>query len=239
LETQENIVRKQVDTLQQNSEMLIVTVAQTQPGKEVLALARIRMIIDTLRSAPGLTTSRFYRGQGSNNSTYFLMTTWEDEESWLKAQERHNPKHLLLDNREVLATPPEQWVLTYVWGYRRPLAPPTLASAHLVTIPTREIEQVRQNWLRELQQPDLQALLTFGFLARGITDTPTATRIARPGTLINGRELFKQASSLLLAFYSWSNEIERSEFSMNEHYQRLEAMEEQANSARVLLLEAL
>ena len=224
--------------MQQSTELVVVTQAQTQPDKETTALARIRLINDTLRSAPGLTSSRFYRGH-ENNSTYVLITTWDDDESWLKAQQRHNPKHLLLDSRELLAAQPEQWVLTYVWGYQRPIAPPVLASAHLISVTTRQIEQARQRWLEELRQPDIQSLLTFGFLAQGISDTPTATRIARPGSVINGREFFKPATSLLLGLYSWSSESERSAFYESAPYQRLQTLEEQANTRRIVSLDIL
>jgi heme-degrading monooxygenase HmoA len=224
--------------LQQSTELLIATLAQTLPGKEATALARVQTIIDTLRSAPGLTTTHFYRGHG-DTALFFILTTWEDEESWLKAQERHNPKHLLLNSRELLATPPEQWVLSYIWGFRRPIAAPTLASAHLVAVTTPHIEQARQNWLQELRHPDVQALLTFGFLAQGISDTPTATRIARPGFALNGREIFKQAGSLLMSFYSWSTEIERNAFYASPRVQQLKPIEEKAIKTRIIPLETL
>jgi len=224
--------------MQQSTELLIATLAQTSPGKEATALARVRTIIDTLRSAPGLTTTHFYRGQG-DTALFFILTTWEDEESWLKAQERHNPKHLLLNSRELLATPPEQWVLSYVWGFRRPIAASTLASAHLVAVSTPHVEQTRQNWVQELRHPDVQALLTFGFLAQGISDTPTAIRIARPGFALNGREIFKQTGSLLMSFYSWSTEIERNAFYTNQHVQQLKPIEEKALKTRIIPLETL
>ena len=76
-------------------ELLVVTLAHTMVDKEADGLARIHLISDTVRNAPGLVTSRFYRSRGQE-SYYFLLTTWEDEESWQKAQERHNPKQLLL-----------------------------------------------------------------------------------------------------------------------------------------------
>lgn len=224
--------------MQQSTELLIATLAQTVPGREATALSRVRTILDTLRSAPGLTTTHFYRGH-SNPTLFFILTTWENEESWLKAQERHNPKHLLLESRELLAIPPEQWVLSYVWGFRRPIASPALVSAHLISVSTRHAEQTCQNWLQELRHPDLQALLTFGFLAQGISDTPTVTRIARPGFAINGREIFKQAGSLLLSFYSWSSEIERNAFYANAHFQQLKTIEEQAIKTRLIPLKNL
>jgi hypothetical protein len=224
--------------MQQNTELLIVTVAQMQSEKETLALARVRMIIETLRSAVGLTTAHFYRGQ---NNIYVMLTTWEDKESWQKAQERHNPQQLLLDNREVLAQPPRQWILTYTWGYRRPTAPPTLASAHLVILPEQELQQVQQRWQHELHQPELQASLTFGFLAQGSTDPSAAAPNQQANTVLNKHEPSKQTEpgSLLLAFYSWSNEIERNEFMLNTHYQQLKVLEEQASSVLVLSLETL
>ena len=76
-------------------ELLVITLAHTVAGREADALARIRLIADTVRNAPGLVTSRFYRSRGQE-AYYFMLTTWDDEESWQRAQERHNPKHLLL-----------------------------------------------------------------------------------------------------------------------------------------------
>lgn len=224
--------------MQQSTELLIVTVAQMQSEKATQALARVRTIIETLRSAVGLTTAHFYRGQ---NDIYVMLTTWEDKESWLKAQERHNPQRLFLDNREVLAQPPRQWILTYTWGYRRPTAPATLASAHLVILPAHELQQVRQRWQHELHQPELQAFLTFGFLAQGSTDPAATTPNQQANTITNKHESAKQTEpgSLLLAFYSWSNEIERNEFMLNAHYQQLTALEEQASNVLILSLERL
>ncbi|WP_201367400.1 antibiotic biosynthesis monooxygenase family protein [Dictyobacter formicarum] len=66
---------------------------------------------DTLRSAPGLISTRLYRGRG-NGIVYLLLTTWEDEQSWLKAQERHTPKKLLLTATNLLVSQPEQWCST-------------------------------------------------------------------------------------------------------------------------------
>ena len=78
--------------MQQSTELLVVTLAHILPGKEREARIHIRTVAEALQSAPGLISTRIYRGRNSD-ITYLLLTTWEDEESWLNAQERHTPKN--------------------------------------------------------------------------------------------------------------------------------------------------
>lgn len=49
-------------------ELLVVTLAHTMVDKEADGLARIHLISDTVRNAPGLVTSRFYRSRGQNRT---------------------------------------------------------------------------------------------------------------------------------------------------------------------------
>src|SRR5579863_7592297 len=100
-------------------ELLVATLATTIPGRDADGLARMRIISDTVRNVQGLVTARFYRSRG-NESFYFILTTWEDEDSWQTAQERFSPRQLLLGSAtELLAGQPEKWLMQYLWGYSR------------------------------------------------------------------------------------------------------------------------
>jgi quinol monooxygenase YgiN len=224
--------------LQQNTELLVVTLAHVLPGKEREARAHIRALAETLQSAVGLTSTRIYRGR-DNGIAYLLLTTWEDEESWLKAQERHTPKGLLLSAQDVFTAVPEQWIMYYIWGYTRPTAPSQLAVVHLITVTPQMIQTLQTGWLSGLRQPDLQALLTFAFLARGINDTPTSTRIATTSHVGGYREIFKLQSSLLLSFLSWSNEVEREDFYAHAGYQSIKSIAEREGSIHTIPLEPI
>src|SRR5437588_11628483 len=115
-------------------ELLVATLAHSAPGRDADGLARIRLISDIARNVPGLVIVRTYRSRG-HDAYYFMLTTWEDEEVWQKAQERHNPKQLFLESvGELLMAPPDQWLMHYLWGYSRPSATATLVAAHLATI---------------------------------------------------------------------------------------------------------
>ncbi|WP_126628248.1 antibiotic biosynthesis monooxygenase [Dictyobacter alpinus] len=223
--------------MQHSSELLVVTLARIQSGKDIEARGRIRSIVETLRSAPGLISTRMYSGQ-SNGLFYLLFTTWDDEESWLKAQERHTPRQLLsVHMKDLLMVPPEQWLMYYLWGYSKPTQPPQFAAVQLMGVTPQRIQQVQQTWLTGLQQPELQSLLTFAFFARGINDTPTATRITTTSPSTSYRELFSQRSSLLLCFFSWSDEIEREDFYAQRIYQNLKKSTEKEGTIMLLPLE--
>lgn len=224
--------------MQQGTEFLVVTLAHILPGKDPEALARIRSIVETLRSAPGLVSTHLYRGRASG-TIYLLLSTWEDEASWFKAQKRHTPRNLLLAADELLVSRPEQWLMAYTWGYSRPTSPPQLAAAHLMTMPPAQIPLVQHNWLANLRQPTLQSLLTFAFLARGINDTATSNELVATGAPISYSKIFQQQSSVLLSFFSWANEMEREGFYTSVDYQNMQNAAEQAGSMRILPLELL
>src|SRR5258708_14156474 len=84
-------------------ELLVATLAHTAAGKDVDGLARLRFISDTVRNAPGLVNAHFYRSR-EPESYYFMLTTWEDEEIWQKAQDRYNLKNLLIRSAGGLLT---------------------------------------------------------------------------------------------------------------------------------------
>lgn len=223
--------------MQQNTELLVVTLAQTLPGKEVDALARIQAIAETLRSAPGLVTSRIYTGDGNEN-TFLILTTWEDAESWHKAQERHSPKQLLLKLKDILTAPPEQCLMSYLWGYSRPTQSSVLASAHLITLPTIQAELTQNSWLQGLQQTSLQLLLTFAFIARGQREIQTGLRVAKPGLPGNAQQMTRLTNSILLGFFSWASEAERDEFYIEPQYQKMQTLVEGIDHTRILPLKS-
>jgi quinol monooxygenase YgiN len=222
--------------LQQSTELLVVTLAHVLPGKEREARIHIRTIAETLQSATGLVSTHIYRGR-DNGIAYLFLTTWEDEESWIKAQERHTPKGLLLLAQDILTAAPEQWLMYYIWGWTRPTMPSQLAAVHLITVAPQVIQTTQTSWLAGLRQPDLQSLLTFAFLARGINDTATTATIATTPRTEDYREILKLQSSLLLSFLSWSNEVEREEFYADPGYQNIKSMAEREGSMRSITLE--
>lgn len=218
--------------MQQSTELLVVTLAHILPGKEREARIHIRTVVEALQSAPGLISTRIYRGRNSD-ITYLLLTTWEDEESWLKAQERHTPKKLLQSAQNLLTAVPEQWLMYYIWGCTRPTSSSQLAAVHLITVAPQVIETVQADWLAGLRQPDLRSLLTFAFLARGINDIATAPHTG------GYREAFKVQSTMLLSFLSWGNEVENEEFYADAGYQSIKSMAERAGAMYTLALESI
>ncbi len=216
-------------------EILVVTLAQTVARKDTEVFSRIRSIGDTLRSAPGLVSFRYYRSRG-NEAYYFILTTWQDEESWLSAQERHNPKQLLLATAGLLTSQPEQWQMYYIWGYSRPIAPPTLANAHFITVRSQHVDLVQKGWLQGLHQQSLQSSLAFAFFAR--TQTPTISPVNTPNIAGNTEQGYVQ-TSILLCFLSWASELEREEFYMHTNYQTMNKFIEGIGNMRVLPLEPI
>ena len=220
-------------------ELLVVTLAHITPGKDADGLARIRLILDSVRNAPGLVISRFYRSRG-DDTYYFMLTTWEDEESWWRAQERYNPKQLLLESpTELLIDPPEQWLMQYVWGYSRPAAVPILAAAHLATIRADQAERTQRGWIESLRRQAVQPTLAFAFLARGVNEIasmpehPPATR-AR-----NEADAFYQHGSIFLNLLSWASEADREEFYADANYQAISLFLNSVGIIQMLTLDPL
>src|SRR6266571_3172839 len=83
--------------------------AKMMKGKHVVLSSpiqyatRLRFISETIQNAPGLVNARFYRSR-EPESYYFILTTWEDEDFWYKAQDRYNPKNLLRGSTAELLT---------------------------------------------------------------------------------------------------------------------------------------
>lgn len=216
-------------------EQLVVTLAHMAAGRDTDALALIRLVTDTVRSAPGINTAKCYRSCNTT-SHFLLLTTWEDTDSWHKARDRYSPRDLLLTAADLLAASPEQWQMEYLWGYRRPIASSALNAVHLASIRPAVIEQAQQTWIQGLQQQTLQPTLAFAFLARGMDDDVTALRKAyKPGVT----DAHSQAGSILLNFFSWGSDEERSEFYEDATYRAMHTALENAGSVRILSLEPI
>ncbi|HZO72026.1 MAG TPA: hypothetical protein VFB60_07470 [Ktedonobacteraceae bacterium] len=213
-------------------ELLVVTLAHTSGSKDVDVLARIRLIADAVRNAPGMVESRFYRGRGK--APYYLaLTTWDDEESWHRALERHNPGQLLLEHcAGLLTAPPEQWLMHYLWGYSRSTAPTTMAAAHLATLSPAQADATQQEWLRRLRQQSLQSILSFSFLACGAHD-PSKTPSSE------SQDASSASTGILLNLLSWTSDSEREEFYAHPGYQAIYKMVNSAGKMHVLPLELM
>lgn len=207
-------------------ELLVVTLAHTHPGRDADGLARMRIISDTVRNVPGLVTARFYRSRG-NESYYFILTTWEDEDSWQKARERFSPRQLLLGSAtELLTGQPEQWLMQYLWGYSRPAAAPILAAAHLTTIQAGQADLIQRGWIESLRRQAIQPTIAFAFLARGMNED---TGLAQPSQSlqppaspssgsVNNDETDYQHGSVFLNLLSWASETDRGDFYTDPNY---------------------
>jgi heme-degrading monooxygenase HmoA len=217
-------------------ELLVVTLAHTAPGRDTDGLARIRLISDTVRNAPGLVTARFYRSRG-HDSYYFMLTTWEDEESWRRAQERHNPKQLLIGTgTELLLAPPEQWLMRYLWGYSRPLAAPILAVAHLATVRPDQRERTQRGWIESLHRQAVQPTLAFAFLARGANEDTLPPGPSPAASSMNEGESPYQQGSIFLNLLCWASEADREDFYMDPNYRAISIF---LNSVGIIQLLAL
>ena len=220
-------------------ELLVVTLAHTLPGRDADALARIRLIADTVRNAPGMVMARFYRGR-EHSSYYFMLTTWEDEGWWQKAQERYNPKHLLLASAsELLSTSPEQWWMQYLWGYSRPAAQPKLAAVHVATIRSDQVELAQQGWAEGLRRQAVHSTLASAFLARGANEDVLRPQI---GPTFNAKVvdgILSQQGTLFLNLLSWPGEREREAFYADHTYQAVGHFLNNIGTLQMLSLEPL
>jgi hypothetical protein len=206
-------------------ELLAVTLAQANPAMEVEALARLRLISNTVRNAAGLSNARFYCS-GEPENYYLLLTTWENVEWWQKAQERHSPYRLVQESPVgIFRAPPDQWLMQYLWGYSRPQAKPVVAAAHLAVIRSEQVERVQKSWLESLQQQAIEPILSFALLARGREEEQPATR--RPGA----------TGLMFLNLLSWPGETYREDFYADESYQSLHHQLSDAGMLRILKLD--
>jgi hypothetical protein len=220
-------------------ELLVVTLAHITPGRDTDGLAHIRLISDTVRNAPGLVISRFYRSRG-HDSYYFMLTTWEDEESWRRAQERYNPKQLLLGSTaELLIDPPEQWLMHYLWGYSRPAAVPILAAAHLATIRADQADRTQRGWIESLRRQAVQPALAFAFLARGVNEDAVVFQPSLATSTPNGGDSLYQHGSIFLNLLCWSSEADREEFYEDANYRAISLFLNSVGMIQMLTLDPL
>lgn len=219
-------------------ELLVVTLAHTMAAREADSLARIRLISDTIRNAPGLVTSRFYRSRGQE-AFFFLLTTWEDEESWQKARERHDPKQLLLGSAmELLLHKPEQWLMRYLWGYSRPAAAPILAAAHLATIRDDQAERTQRGWIESLRRQATQPTLAFAFLAHGLNESASILQELTASKLSIADTPY-QHGPIFLNLLSWASEADREEFYADQNFLAISRFLQGVGVVQILTLDPL
>ncbi len=216
-------------------ELLVVTLAYTTPTQDIDTLARIQLINETVRNVPGLLVSHFYRGRGSS-PCYAILTTWEDDEAWLRAQERYNPKQLLSSSAtQFLTAPPEQWSFNYLWGYSRPAATSTLAAIHLATVRPEQADVVQRAWVEGLKRQVAQSILAFAFLARGIHEQDSSASLTQESV----RVATPAQGSTFLNLLSWSIEREREDFYAGSNYKAVNRFVTSMGTIQTFSLEPL
>lgn len=220
-------------------ELLVVTLVHTHPQRDIDATARIRLIADTIRNAPGLMNVNLYRSRGQA-SHFLILTTWDSEESWQESYERHSPKSLLLSSAtELLTASPEQWLMHYLWGYTRPAATPVYASAHLAHIRPEQAELAQQGWIEALRRQARFPLLAFAFLARGshehaIQSTPPTSHMVGQDESGDYRRRV-----VFLNILNWANNVDREDFYADTTYQAINRFIGTLGTMQVLSLELL
>jgi len=215
-------------------ELLVATLAHTARGANEEALARVRLVVDTMKNVPGIMNTRLYAGREGDGS-YFILTSWEDEELWRKAQEqeRQNPRDLLHSAAgELLTTAPEQWQMSYLWGYSRPSAQPTIAAAHLATVRPDATERIQRVWIENLQRQAAQLALAFAFLTRG-------RKVDNGLYVANGSAPQQEGvgGSTFFNLLSWPDETQQREYYADLHYKAFRGYLNQVGMERVILLE--
>lgn len=225
-------------------ELLVVTLAQVNQAREADALARMRVISETVRNAPGLLNARFYQSREPGHA-FCMLTTWESNEWWQKAQERYAPLTLLLDSSAgIFHTPPDQWLMQYLWGYSRPLAQPAVAAAHLALIRPEMAERVQQEWLESLSRQAQEPLLSFALFARSVDEgspasTPPIALASPPGPAENRPRASINQGTIFFTLLSWSNEHYREDFYADQEYQNIQGLLNRTGIVHVLTLDPL
>ncbi len=224
-------------------ELLVVTLARTAPSREADGLAQIRLVNDTVRYAPGLVTLRAYRSREAE--TYYLtLTTWEDEEAWQKAQERYNPKQLLVAGAsDLLLIPPKQWLMHYLWGYSRPATQTVLAAAHVASIRPDQTEYARRGWVESLRREVVQPTLASAFLARGLDEETLSNTTASEKAPSDAINRVPTASYLqgpiFLNLLNWPDQANEEEFYTDPDYQAINRFLTSVGIVQVLAIEPL
>ena len=221
-------------------ELLVATLAHMAMGKDEDDTTRLRLISETMQNAPGLINARFYRSR-EPESYYFILTTWENEDFWSKAQDRYNPKNLLRGGTaELFTAHPEQWLMHYLWGYSRPSAQPAIAAAHIVTVRPEQAERVERSWIEGLRRQVTQPALAFAFLARGRNED--STFIDDQSTLNNvkfSKVSANNYSSNFLNLLSWPGETQRKDFYSDQNYKAINGFLSSVGVVRVLALDPM
>jgi quinol monooxygenase YgiN len=223
-------------------ELLVVTLAQASQAREVDALARMRVIAETVRNAPGLLNARFYQSREPGHACC-ILTTWESSEWWQKAQERYAPRTLLLDSPQgIFHMPPDQWLMQYLWGYSRPLARPAVAAAQLALVRPEMAEQVQQQWLESLRQQAQEPLLSFALFAHSIEEELTA----RPPDGVPPAEqaghhfrFSPNQGTIFFTLLSWSGEQHREDFYSDQTYQHIQGLLKRTGIVHTFTLDPL
>jgi heme-degrading monooxygenase HmoA len=220
-------------------ELLVVTLAHIITGRDTDILARIRQIADTIRNAPGLVTSQIYKGR-EQDGYYFILTTWEDLESWYKTQDRYDPKQHLLATADLLLSTPEQWLMYYQWGYSRPAKQPIISAAHITTLRPDQARLAQREWITSLKKQITKPTLAFAFLAQEIDRDATAPfrpiKPQRDDTKAEENVIYYQGTTLL-NFLSWASERECKEFYQDPNYQSIRKLLESMTATRIIPLE--
>ncbi|HEY3992538.1 MAG TPA: hypothetical protein VGM01_06605 [Ktedonobacteraceae bacterium] len=221
-------------------ELLVVTLAQVSPAREADALARMRIISNTVRNAPGLINARFYSSKQPGIS-YCMLTTWENAEWWQKAQERYSPYGLVQDSPAgIFQTPPDQWLMQYLWGYSRPRAQPAVAVAHLALVRPEMAERVQQSWLESLRQQAVEPILAFALLARNIDEEVLKTELSpEQAEGVSSSRSSIQQGTIFFNLLSWPDERYQEDFYANEHYQNTRGLLNRTGMVHTLALDPL
>jgi hypothetical protein len=191
------------------------------------------MVVDTMKNVPGIMNTRLYAGR-EGEGCYFILTSWEDEDLWCRAQEqeRQNPRDLLLNGGgELLTAVPEQWQMHYLWGYSRPSAQLTIAAAHLATVRPDATERIQRTWIETLQRQAAQLTLAFAFLTRG-KNVDTASY----GLNGSGAQVENAGGSTFLNLLSWPDETQQREFYADLQYKAFRGHLNQVGMERVIML---
>ncbi|HVU70835.1 MAG TPA: antibiotic biosynthesis monooxygenase [Ktedonobacteraceae bacterium] len=220
-------------------ELLVVTLAQVNPAREADASARIRIISDAVRNAPGLLNARFYRSR-QPGIAYCMLTTWESAEWWQKAQERHSPYVLVQDSPGgIFHTPPDQWLMQFLWGYSRPRAQPAVAAAHLVLVRPEMAERVQQSWLESLRRQAVEPVLAFALLARSIDEEAASAISASSSAAPTAARASIRQGAIFFNLLSWPDERYREDFYADEQYKQMRSLLNRTGMMHILTLDPL
>jgi heme-degrading monooxygenase HmoA len=209
----------------------------THTERDPETATRIHMVAEAVRPAAGLMNIQCYQSR-EKESYYVLLSTWDDEESWHKARERHNPRQLLLKSAgQHLAGEPEQWFLHYLWGYTKPTITPGVITLQLSNVRPDKIEQAQQVWLKSLSQQARETSLSYAFFARGAYEDPALALRHPPTEAAHHKDSSYLQGTVLLNFFSWGTERDRETFYAHPLSQRIATFINSTSISRILALE--